>query len=179
MFLFLKQPAEHASPIVQRQAKDSCTKSALEVARLCKIYTSLYGCSIMPNMWTQSISMSLYVLVEEVAASNEASGVYDAQILDLVICLRAMSRRWPMSMAILRMVQHDARSKGVTLPPEAEKLFEEFETRDWKTRETRTLVSMYPDPTGATRDRGIIQSVDMGKFLERMESMQLEDGEKS
>ncbi|KIW90197.1 uncharacterized protein Z519_08840 [Cladophialophora bantiana CBS 173.52] len=73
MFLFLKQPAEDASPAVQQRAKESCIKSSLEVARFCKIYMSAYGSSIMTNTWTQSTSVALYTLVEEVAASDKNS----------------------------------------------------------------------------------------------------------
>ncbi|KIW90198.1 uncharacterized protein Z519_08841 [Cladophialophora bantiana CBS 173.52] len=79
-----------------------------------------------------------------------------------------------MSMVILRMVQLDARAKGAALPPETEKLFEKFENRDWKTQETRELMSIYADLESATTQQGNAASVDMGKFIKQMESLGLE-----
>jgi hypothetical protein len=174
LFGALKQPATFTSPTVVNQANTLYGEAALEIARLCNLHHASYGNTHMSVFWIHPIALSLYHLMDV-----DDTARFEEQITDLCIFARAMSRRWPFAMAILRMIQLTADRRQVTLPDQSRKLFEDFEKEDWHTREQRTLASMYPDPESAAY-RKHMENADaalqnMGEFLDSMERLHLQD----
>lgn len=170
----LREAVPDTTSVMVERARRACIKAAQEISRICRLYQEMYGFRLMNNTLTQGTSTALYALLEE----DDNVSRYHGEIINLCTALRAVSRRWPMAMAILRMVQHHAKQRKVTLPAETEKLFGEFENVDWRHAELKRLVSIYPSPPSvvasyASRATGKI--LDMGTFLEQMERLELGD----
>jgi hypothetical protein len=110
------------------------------------------------------VMQALLVLVDEPYIS-----VYTAEILDLCVFLRACSRRWPFAMAALRMFQISCHQRGKKLPAETEILFEEFETREWRSRVKKKVISNMP-AIGYTAD-GLPEVRNMQEFFEQMDTV--------
>lgn len=170
MFMPLRQAVPDVASTIVEEAKRACINAAMEISRICQSYRETYGYRLMNNVFMLITSDAIYTFLDDDVSQ------YHDEITNLCTCLRALSRRWPMAMAILRMVQHYAKQRKVSLPPETEKLFDEFENVDWRHGEVKRLISMYPSPTsvvasytGTTKD----EIVDMGKFLEEMERLQV------
>lgn len=151
-------------------AREKCTQAAQEVARVIKLYMQSWGPCSLGMMVCHPIYMSISVLVEEQQDNSQAS-----YITDLCVALRALSRRWPLAMGMLRLVQLDARIKCWRLPPDTDKLFEEFEASAWRQRDLRRFASMYPIADAAKAITVGHDDMDMGTFLEKMDVLTMEE----
>lgn len=170
MFLALRDSTEAANPKIIQLAKKKCIEAACEIASSCKTYSDSWGATHMGIMMSHPCLISVSVLLEE-----QDNARYEGEITDLCIALRAMSRRWPLGMAMLRMVQMEARQKVWTLPSQTEKLFEEFEGKSWKQRTLKQYLTLYPDSTTSKTANLTDEEVDMGTFLASMELLLVED----
>lgn len=127
--------------------------------------------------------MALKVLIESADPLSHSD-----ETTVLCICLRAMSRRFPIATVLLRAMQLHAMSLKVKLPPACEKLFEEFDSNEWKERAFGRLVSIWPAPTqsavsssggsmGKVRGKGR-ERIHLGRWIESMEKLNI-DGRSS
>lgn len=166
----LKQPAPAANPDVIQQAHDSCIEAALRVSNACRSYMDQHRETPINVVTIQPCMLALLVFIEAYPTNQE----YAADITTLSTFMRRQSRRWPLSLAYLRMVQLNAKSQTVTLPPDIDKLFEDFETQQWKVRERKRFVSMLPDPSKILSGDSTEVVGDMGKFIQQMEDLSLQ-----
>jgi hypothetical protein len=168
-FLFL-QELDHSSTVMQ-QARLMCIDAALRIAEICRRHLKAYGSEHMNTVHSVGASLALHTLLD--AGDNLE---HHPALIDLYICLRALGRRWPMIMGMMRMSQHYARQKKYTLPPEVVRLLTQFGNEDWDKRQTRKLISIYPQPAMTAKFRQSAGGAkDMSRFLEEMEQMKLND----
>ncbi|KAL9617570.1 MAG: hypothetical protein Q9160_007640 [Pyrenula sp. 1 TL-2023] len=178
----LKQSCEGASSIVVDQARKLCENAALEVRHLCDLYHVSWGTETLNLFLVQPITLSLYTLMDRLDESPE----FCSPTIDLCCMFRAVSRRWTIAMNVLRMVQLSAKDRGIKLPSETNRLFEEFETEDWLEQETKRVVSIYPDALSATfknvtsldsdsKGKGQRHVRNMTEFLALMDDLRLSD----
>lgn len=154
-----------------QQARLMCINTALRIAEICRRHLRTYGSEHMNTVHSVGASLALHTLLD--AGDNSE---HHPALIHLCICLRALGRRWPMIMGMMRMSQHYARQKKYTLPPEADRLLTQFENEDWNKRQTRKLISVYPQPAMTVnfhQSAGVAK--DMSRFLEEMEKMNLKD----
>lgn len=157
------------SPLIgtQQHAQTRAIEAALRIAHVFDIYGRKFGYVHISCMCTQSISTALYTLL------GADGGVdYSEPIIVLFTCLRAMSRRWVMIAGIMRMVQLYAKTSSHTLPTATQSMLQDFESKEWQSRRTRKLISIYPQPAVATKF--VVRNTeprDMGRFLEQMDAL--------
>lgn len=150
-------------------------QAALSIADTFRVYRGKYGYAHIHCIFTQSTSTALYTLL----GANDAPEVdvdHSQAIILLFSCLRALSRRFLMSMGILRSVQLFAKEKRRNLPETTQTLLQDFESKEWQRRKVRRLISTYPQPLVATNFviRGSAPR-DMGRFLEQMDALSTKD----
>lgn len=168
IFAPLRIQVEDAAPAVVTEAMEQSINAAMEVVELFRKHQSLYGKSHMSGFLVQPLFLALLFFVD-----HDDIFAYSSEISDLCIYFRAMSRRFPWVLAAFRMFQVSTKQRGKKLPPETEKLFEEFETLDWETRELDRVSSLYPVMGENEPGRSKIQN--MGEFLEMMDNLNVDD----
>jgi len=103
---------------------------------------------------------------------------FDPQIIDICITLRAISRRVPFVVTLLRAIQLDTRRRGLALPPATEKLFadfEQFDIKSWKEEASYTKAmysySNIAPNVGQQDNKG--QAKTMGEFLQEFDNLDI------
>ena len=103
---------------------------------------------------------------------------YDKELLDLLVILHNVASRAPWAVALLRMVQIDARHRSFKLPHAAYEIFEKFEgneIEEWKYEVQR---SRYPYLDGFSKRckaaHGLDIASDMGEFLGKFDNLALQ-----
>ena len=131
-------------------------------------------------MVARPLHQALSIFLDAKTRLTENVGRYDTQIHDLCTTLRAISRRVPFVVTVLRAIQLDIRRREQKLSPETEKLFEEFEQYDlklWK-EDAWYLKSMYSQsevaPNVGQQDHRHDQDQTMGEFLEGFDKLDLQ-----
>lgn len=88
--------------------------------------------------------------------------------------LQAGSRRWMFGKGLMRLVQVTARHLGVTLPPETDVLFSDFESKIWSSQDREKLSSFYPNlavSAGAFQD----DEKELDRFLEKWDGLSISE----
>ena len=98
---------------------------------------------------------------------------YRSEITTLCVFFRAMSRRWPWCLAAMRMYQITTTQRGDKLPPETEKLFEDFGSDEWAKKESERVMSVYPVPDHSPNRFKKAQT--MGDFVEMLDALNFGD----
>lgn len=143
-----------------------CIDTALEITKIYRIYRSSYGTSPTSLCFTDPAYKALFVLINE----NDSDGKYDAEILDLCVMFRSISRRFPFSLAVFRMFHQVAiTEKSQKLPASTVKLFEDFDRDDWAATQLERIASYYP-VQGSVR-AGVHN---MEEFFDLMKELDLE-----
>ena len=159
------------STAVATNTNEAIKHSAFEVVRICRIWQSAYSSSHTNPQLMQPLVQALFFLLEDGNASY-----YQDEILDLCVLLRAMSRRWQFSMALLRMFQLTAHHLGKPLPPAAHKLLNDFESGDWRGNlhelNNVTSLSVLEEIKESTPE---VQN--MGDFFALLERLNVDDAE--
>lgn len=127
------------------------------------------------NVWMcHPIYQACFILLE---ANHDNR--HDKEIAELCITLRAMSRRIPTAVALLRMIQLDAKRCGLNLPGATNQLFQDFELNDVKELQKRSKAhdSIYPNMAAAwlgnpASDNGHIMY--MGEFLDKYDPLPMD-----
>lgn len=164
MFMPLRGADPDKSAAMMEQARRACIQAAQEVSRICRLYQEMYGFRLMNNTLTHVTTTALYVFLEEDDLSQ-----YDSEATNLCTCLRALSRRWLMAMANLRIVHHHAKQRKVPLPLQLDIIFGEFGHVAGRPSELKRLIDMYPGPPSVVAgytSTSKMEILDMGKFLE-------------
>lgn len=94
------------------------------------------------------LAMDIFIDVDNFWSAGDGNRRHDWQITEICIVLRAMARRSPWAIKILRTAQLDHRCRGVKMPEATLKLFEEFETSDimlWKEKVSHTSMLSHLD----------------------------------
>ena len=112
-------------------------EATMGLVKIFRIHEKLYGNTVTCVYLVHPLSVALNVLLDR----NEV-GDYDAEITDLCIFLKAMSRRFPFAFAVFRMLQISARERRRTLPQATERLFEDFVESEWVNRQLVELESL-------------------------------------
>lgn len=164
---------QSTTPEIVRPIENACLEAAIRVAETCRMCMNEHKILPMNVSTCQPCLLALLVLLEESIRDTD----HGERILTLVTFLRRQSRRWQIAMAFLRMAQMHAKARAIALPPDVERLFDDFETQQWNERSRKRFTSILPDPTRIfNMDAGLDdEPPDMGKFLERMEEMTLRD----
>lgn len=132
-------------------------------------------------MVARPLHQALSIFLDAKTRFTEDVGRYDAQINDLCTTLRAIGRRVPFVVTVLRAIQLDIRRRELKLSPETEKLFEDFEQYDlklWK-EDASYLKSMYSQsevaPHVGQQDHRHDQIQTMGEFLGGFDKLDLQN----
>lgn len=176
--------------------------AALTIVQLIRTHQHLYGPAHMSIFLIQPITTAAFVLVDEqdpdptltpadaataapattttapMTTTDSGSTPYAAELTDLCIFFRAMSRRWPFATAALRLLQLTITRRGRRLPRETDRLFDDFESREWaetgeRRRQLQSLKSLYP--VVADREDGKGQVRNMGEVLGMMRGFEVGD----
>lgn len=121
------------------RARPRVWKATLDLVNIFRIHEKLHGNATACVYLVHSLSVALNVLLDR----NE-DGAYDAEIIDLCIFLKAMSRRFPFAFAVFRMIQISARESKKPLPQATKRLVEDFVESEWVNRRLVELESLYP-----------------------------------
>lgn len=155
--------------VASRTDEEHLVQHATRIADVLSANQDTYEYSRLHCFMCQPCRLALYVLME-----RNADHRYDVHITELLTAMRAMSRRFPFSFTLLRMIQLDLRLRKLELPGSAEKLFGEFEQPNsaaWRQRGSSN--SVYPSPqvfvgpyAGETQgSRGATAPTNMIEFL--------------
>lgn len=125
-----------------------------------------------------SAYQALCVFLEQGKLSS-SQHQYDSQATELCICLRAQARRWPWAMTLLRTAQIDLRRRGVDLPSQTAKLFEDFEKNEFRLYQASSaedgMYSPFYMPAQAQKNvtEKAATPLSMKAFLEMFDEMKL------
>ena len=104
--------------------------AALDVVRIVRIWQTEFGTSNTHVALLPAIYHALVVLLS--CRKTNDSTLYESEILDMCIQFRSIGRPWTFAMGAFRMFQVTILNQGKSLPFAAQKLFEDFETREWQ-----------------------------------------------
>jgi hypothetical protein len=90
----------------------------------------------------------------------------------LSIGAAAASHQWPLGRGMLRLVQLTSKQMEVSLPPETEALFSDFETRLWRHQDRGALKSQYPHFAHSMK-HGEGQEIELDAFLRRFDGLEI------
>lgn len=151
---------------------------ALEVVEFLRIYRNAYPHDVdrLNSVVSRPLHQALSILLE---AKSRDGRAYDAQINDICAALRAISRRVPFVVTLLRAIQLDAGRRGLALPQETQELFDDFEQSDiqsWKeegsyTKAMYSYANIAP-AVGQQDNKGLAKT--MGEFLQEFDDLDLE-----
>jgi len=151
----------------RQQARERCIDSACINAALVDQQREAWGLDYMPPVNIHWFTVSMYTLLE--ALDDEENR--DA-FVSLSIAAKAASHRWALGKGMLRLVQLTAKQMEVSLPPETEALFSDFEAKLWRHQDRKALSSQYPHFTHSMK-RGQVDEIELDTFLERFDDMQV------
>ena len=171
LFTPLRQSASELDPNTRDQVDYINKDAALEIVRVVRLQQAAYGTSHMCFVLFVGILPALEVLI-----GRDDHTAYESELLDLFVHLRAMSRRFPVVMSALRMVRLRAKQAGKVLPFAAEKLFEDFEARDWREHEMKRIASQFPVMWDKANGHGKQTLTD---FFDAMEKLEVKDKDES
>lgn len=133
----------HCDPIHERLLNISL--EVVEFIRCCR--------STIPNdvdrlncMVARPLHQALSIFLDAKTRATDNLHRYDLQISNICTTLRAIARRVPFVITVLRTIQLDVRRRKVVLPQETQKMFEDFEQNDlklWREEASYTR-AMYP-----------------------------------
>lgn len=150
-------------------AADTCLQSAQKIASLMNIHRSSWGVDLFVVTYIQWTTVSLFTLLEDLddPLNREA-------FTSLSVVAKVASRRWPLGKGMLRAIQVTARKMEVSLPPEIDVLFSDFEKQSWGAKDRRELSSSYPNFAVSI---GSVQTdeVELDKFLEKWDALDISD----
>ncbi|KAL9618454.1 MAG: hypothetical protein Q9160_006832 [Pyrenula sp. 1 TL-2023] len=145
-------------------ARNAKIRNAHELAALCNRHTSLYGFNTRPVMVSQASYIAIMILLEDVdeLQSHQA-------LIDMCVLLRAAGSSIYVAKGMLRMVKPTAAKLEKQLPPEVQKLLDDFESEEWEDADYRKFSSGYPNY--ALEENLISEdSFEMSDLLRRFES---------
>ena len=148
-------------------------EAALTVVRTIRLHQSHYSMSHMSIFLIQPVMNAAFVLIDFVDPSDSDISTYKSEIIDLCVFFRAMSRRYLFATAALRLFQLTVQRKGRKLPTETEKLFEDFENRDWKVRALGEVKSVYPAVADRVDGREDVRT--MSEVFQKFEGLSVQD----
>lgn len=150
-------------------AANICLQSARKIASLMDIHRSSWGIDLFVVTYIQWTTVSLFILLEDLddPMNREA-------FISLSIVAKVASRRWALGKGMLRAVQVTARKMEVSLPPEIDVLFSDFEKQSWGAKDRRGLSSSYPNFAVSI---GSVQTdeIELDKFLEKWDALNISD----
>ena len=144
--------------------------AALDVVRIVRIWQTEFGTSNTHVALLPPIYHALVVLLS--CRKTSDSTLYESEILDMCIQFRSIGRRWRFAMGAFRMCQVTILNQGKELPFAAQKLFEDFETREWQDKEIRRITSIFPTLGGAINGE---EPLNMGDFFENFQRLNVDD----
>jgi len=164
--------------------RERLMKVALEVVEFLRCYRSSFPLDVdrLNGVVSRPLHQTLAILLDAKSRSKENQHQYDGHITDICITLRAISRRVPFVVSILRAIQLDVRRRGLALPEATEKLFQDFERSDikaWKedASYTRAMYSFSNIAPIVAQQDGKDQNVTLGEFLQEFENLNIQGHE--
>lgn len=173
IFGFLQSNSGEAiTPETAKNAKDLCLSTARRIAQILSIHREKWGIDRLAPSTVQWASIGLFTLLEALDSLENRKA-----FTELCIFARALSRRFGLAKGILRMIQVTAQQTEVSLPPETDALFLDFETQTWRNRDSQSFSSFYPHFSTVIRQGKVRQSdVSMDRFLEKWDNLDIGDG---
>jgi len=156
-------------------------KVALEVVEFIRCYRASFPLDTdrINSVVYRPLHQALSIFLDAKSRSTDNQHQYDSQVTDICITLRAMARRVPFIVSVLRAIQLDVRRCGVALPKATETLFEDFEQSDiklWKEEATytRAMYSFSNIAPNVGQQDGGERSMTMGEFFQEFEDLDLQ-----
>jgi hypothetical protein len=151
----------------RQQARERCIDSARIIAALVDQQREAWGLEYMPPINIHWLTVSMYTLLEALDEEENRDA-----FVTLSIAAKAASHRWALGKGMLRLVQLTAKQTKVSLPPETEALFSDFETTLWRHQDRKALSSQYPHFAHSMKG-GQVDEIELDSFLERFDDMQV------
>lgn len=150
---------------IRQHAREHCLSSARKCAALVEQQRADWGLDYMPATNIHWFTVSMYTLLEDLSEDANRRA-----FISLTIAAKAASHRWVLASGMLRLVQLTSINTGVSLPPETEALFSDFEAKVWTHQDRRALSSQYPHFTHSMK-RGGVDEVELDTFLEKFDDL--------
>ncbi|EED20777.1 nitrogen assimilation transcription factor nirA, putative [Talaromyces stipitatus ATCC 10500] len=140
IFSYLKaHPSTPAN--VASTAQQQCIASALAVRDLMNIYRSRWRrIEYQPVDYMQLTTVCLFTLLEDLTSPGSSQA-----FVDLSVIARSAARRFQLARGMFRLVQLTARQQNITLPEEAQPLYQEFEIEWIRAGGVEQFSSSYPN----------------------------------
>ncbi|PYH45573.1 Zn(II)2Cys6 transcription factor [Aspergillus saccharolyticus JOP 1030-1] len=160
-------------------ARKLCVDSALAIVGLLRIHRTRWGIDYIHPTTVHWVSMAAFTLLEVL---GDADPAYKTSFTELCVFARALSRKCTLMKGILRMIQVSAQKSSVTLPPETNALFTEFEQAMWESKDRERFRSLYPNLEALSKtggDRTRLDDAELDSFLEKWDILEVVEREES
>lgn len=154
--------------------------ASLMIVKLCRLHRKSWGIDRMNVVVAQSMLCALNRLCADLPNS-----AYSEEITDLCVYMRAIGRRIPIVISMLRMFQLDMLQQGKQLPAKTESLFQEFEKSELREFDDSTVNSNWPllswivfrehEDTEVGNKSNSTNAKNMGEFLRLTSALSLND----
>ncbi|OGM41999.1 putative C6 transcription factor [Aspergillus bombycis] len=173
IFGFLQSNSgDFIAPETAKNARDLCLSTARHIAQILNMHREKWGIDRVAPSTVQWTSIGLFTLLEALDSLENRKA-----FTELCIFARAMSRRFGLAKGILRMIQVTAQQAEVSLPPETDALFLDFEKQTWRNHDSQSFSSFYPHFSTVIRQGKARQSdASMDRFLEKWDNLDISDG---
>lgn len=132
------------------------------------LHRNLWGLDQIPPVDIHWVTVSMFTLLEHLDQKENCDA-----IVVLSIAAKAFSNRWPLGKAMLRLFQLTSKQMGISLPPETDALYAEFEMKIWSRQDREVLSSQYPSFAHSIKG-GKVDEVELDEFLAKFDDMYLE-----
>ncbi|GAB1200686.1 hypothetical protein APSETT444_010061 [Aspergillus pseudonomiae] len=173
IFGFLQSNSgDFIAPETAKNARELCLSTARRIAQILNTHREKWGIDRVAPSTVQWTSIGLFTLLEALDSLENQKA-----FTELCIFARAMSRRFRLAKGILRMIQVTAQQTEVSLPPETDALFLDFETQTWRNDDSQSFSSFYPHFSTVIRQGNARQpEVSMDRFLEKWDNLNIGEG---
>jgi len=127
-------------PHITNHAKDLCITSAKNIVSLAAIHGREFGFDRMYFVFAEGIALALFVLLTDLESGESAQAFFEA-----AVAVRAASRRFLFAKGMMRMVYLTALQTHITLPPRAQRLFQDFSATSWRSGDAKLFSSELPN----------------------------------
>jgi hypothetical protein len=144
---------------ITNYAKDLCINSAREIVSLAALHGRNYGFDRMYFMFAEGVVLALFVLLTDLESEDSSQAFFEA-----AVAVRAASRRFMFAKGMMRMAYLTAVHTHIDLPPRAERLFQDFTDKYWKSEDIGLFSSELPNIALMIRPDHVDTGKDAGKY---------------
>ncbi|KAJ6145391.1 hypothetical protein N7470_009286 [Penicillium chermesinum] len=149
----------------RQRAQQICLEAARESGRLADLNRDLWGSNNVPPVNVHWVTVAMFTLLSELDEKENSDA-----FVSLCVAAKSNANLWALGKGTLRLVQVTAKQMEVTLPPETDALFIDFETRFWSAEDRKVFNSQYPN-YGLTMKRAERDEIELDAFLAKFDDL--------